>query len=220
MMTTFPRAPRLIKGGLVLVEPLDGTVKKVIALQYNPDALSRTLQLQGAGGEGGDQLEALRLKGPPIETLKLEAELDLTDQLEFPEQHPSALESGILPRLSVLETIAYPSTDELRATDLLARSGAIEVAPALAPLTLFVWSQHRIIPVRITEFTIVEEAFDARLNPIRAKVSLGMRVLSVNDLGFTSRGGSLYLAYQAAKERLAAAFVPSDLETLDIGGRL
>jgi hypothetical protein len=120
----------------------------------------------------------------------------------------------------VLETIVYPSSDELRATDLLARGGAIEVAPALAPLTLFVWSKHRIVPVRFTEFSIVEEAFDARLNPIRAKVSLGMRVLSVNDLGFSTRGGSLFLAYQATKERLAAKFAPADLETLGIGGLL
>jgi hypothetical protein len=41
-----------------------------------------------------------------------------------------------------------------------------------APLALFVWSQHRILPVRVTDFSITEEAFDPALNPIRAKVSL------------------------------------------------
>ena len=60
------------------------------------------------------------------------------------------------------------------------------------PLTLFVWSKNRIVPVRITDFSITEEAFDTVLNPIRAKISLGMRVLSVDDLGFQHKGGALF----------------------------
>ena len=48
---------------------------------------------------------------------------------------------------------------------------------------------------------ITEEAFDPQLNPLRAKVSLSMRVLSVNDLGFAAKGANLYLAYQALKEK-------------------
>ena len=70
-------------------------------------------------------------------------------------------------------------------------------------LTLFIWSKNRIIPVRLTDFSITEEAFDPNLNPIRAKVSLGMRVLSVNDVGFDAKAGSLYMIYQQQKERLA-----------------
>ena len=65
--------------------------------------------------------------------------------------------------------------------------GTLEIVPAEAPLTLFVWSKNRMLPVRITEFSITEEAFDPALNPIRAKVSLGLRVLSVNDLGFDAQ---------------------------------
>ena len=61
------------------------------------------------------------------------------------------------------------------------------------------------MPVRITDFSITEEAFDPPLNPIRAKVSLGMRVLTIDDLYFTDKGGSLYMAYQQQKESLAAA---------------
>ena len=40
----------------------------------------------------------------------------------------------------------------------------------------------------MTEFSITEEAFDTNLNPIRAKISLTMRVLSVNDLTYESTG--------------------------------
>ena len=61
------------------------------------------------------------------------------------------------------------------------------------------------LPVRITEFSITEEAFDPALNPIRAKVSLGMRVLSVDDLGFAHKGGNLFMAYLQNKEQLASA---------------
>ena len=67
--------------------------------------------------------------------------------------------------------------------------------PLEAPLTLFVWSKQRVVPVRVTELSITEEAFDVDLNPIRAKVSLGLRVLSVDDLGFDHRGGTLFMAY-------------------------
>jgi hypothetical protein len=87
-----------------------------------------------------------------------------------------------------------------------------------APLTLFVWSAQRILPVRLTDVGITEEAFDPALNPIRAKVSLGMRVLSVDDLGFAHRGGSLFMAYLTAKERLTSRAPVVSLSNLGIGG--
>ncbi len=201
-MSTFPNAPRILKGGLVLLDPTTAAVLRIIALQYNPDTLSRTLQMQAAGGEG-DRLEALRLKGPPTETIKLEAEIDATDQLEFPAEHRGATQLGIFPQLAALETIVYPGSAELELGNSLAGAGTLEIAPAEAPLTLFIWSKTRIVPVRITDFSITEEAFDPALNPIRAKVSLGMRVLSVNDLGFRHKGGSLFMSYLKNKELLA-----------------
>jgi len=99
-MTGFPNSPRLIKGGIVLIDPETSAVQRIITLQYNPDTLTRTLQVQGVGGEGGDRSEALRLKGPPVETLKLDAEIDATDQLEFPDQNKNAVEVGIHPQFN------------------------------------------------------------------------------------------------------------------------
>src|SRR5882724_1969129 len=176
-MTTFPSSPRLLKGGIALIDPESGAVLRIIALQYNPDTLSRTLQPQ-AVKEGGDRSEALRLTGPPVETIKLDEEIDATDQLEFPDQNPNSVQLGIHPQLAALETIVYPSSAQLLANNNLAQSGTLEIAPMLAPLTLFIWSKNRIVPVRVTDYNITEEAFDPSLNPIRAKVSLGMRVLS------------------------------------------
>ena len=204
MTTTFPRSPRLLKGGIVLLDASTGIVQRIISLQYNPDTLTRTFQVQGPG-EGSDRAEALRLTGPPQETYKLEAEIDAADQLEFPkqEQNKRVMQYGIYPQLAALETIVYPDSSQLIANNSLAASGTLEIVPVESPLTLFVWSKSRSLPVRITEFSITEEAFDPNLNPIRAKVSLGMRVLNVNDLGFDHRGGSLFMTYHQRLERLA-----------------
>ncbi|MFC7737928.1 hypothetical protein ACFQX4_19310 [Roseomonas sp. GCM10028921] len=203
-MSGFSGSPRLLRGGIVLLDPASSAVQRTIVLQYNPDTLTRSLQPKGAGGEGGDRSEALRLTGPPVETIKFDAEIDATDQLEHPEQNRLAAELGIHPMLAALEALVYPTAAKLHANNALARSGTLEIAPMEAPLSLFVWSRNRVVPVRVTDFSVTEEAFDPALNPIRAKVSLGLRVLSVDDLGFEHRGGGLYMAYQQQKEQLAA----------------
>ena len=207
-MTTFPNSPRILKAAIVLVDPGTGILPSplVITLQYNPDTLSRSLQIKSTG-EGGDHAEALRLKGPPVETIKLEAEIDATDQLEHPDQNATTLESGIFPHLAALETIAYPSSRQLAFNNRMAADGVLEIVPMETPLALFVWSKNRVLPVRLTDLSITEEAFDTRLNPIRAKVSLGLRVLSVDDLGFAHKGGNLFMNYLANKEQLAAKFI-------------
>ena len=217
-MSGFPGSPQIVKGGIVLIDAASGAVQRVITLQYNPDSLTRTLQVQGFSSDGGDRSEVLRLKGPPVETLKLEAEIDATDQLEFPEQHGSAVESGIFAQLAVLETMVYPSSAQLRGNDLLAQIGTLEIVPMETPLALFVWSRSRIVPVRVTEFSITEEAFDVALNPIRAKVSLGLRVLSVNDVPSGHKAASLFMNYLQQKERLAGSSAAQPLSALGISG--
>jgi hypothetical protein len=216
-MTTFPGAPRLLKGGLVHIDPGTGRVLRVVAFQYNPGSLTRSLQVRGTG-ENGDRSEALRLTGPPVETYQLEAEVDATDQLELPSENPTEVEHGVLPRLAALAAIAYPASDQLVANDRLAAAGTLEIVPVEAPLTLFVWSTKRVLPVRLTEVSMTEEGFDPELNPIRAKVSLTLRVLTVDDLGFEHRGGSLYLAHQQELERFAAQGSRSALGVLGLTG--
>lgn len=215
-MTTFPNSPRVLKAGLVLMDPDTSALQRIIALQYNPDTLSRSLQPQGVK-ESGDRAEAMRLTGPPVETIKLDAEIDATDQLEFPAQNPNAVQFGIHPQLAALETIVYPTSARLMSNNAMASAGMLEILPVISSLVLFVWSKHRIVPVRITDFSITEEAFDTALNPIRAKVSLGLRVLSVADIGFNNKGGSLFLAYQLQKEKLAAKSGAATLSRLGLG---
>jgi len=213
-MSEFPRAPRLVKGGLVVVDPDSAAIQRIIPMQYNPETVTRSFQVQAFGAEGADRSEAFRIKAPAVETIRVEAEIDATDQLEVVDG--TATQVGIHPQLAVLETLLYPTTAQLQANDALARSGTLEIVPMRAPLTLFIWSKERIVPVRISELSITEEAFDPSLNPTRAKVTLGMRVLSVHDLGFQAKGGGLFMAYLAAKETLATRQPPATLAQLGI----
>ncbi|TVP69182.1 MAG: hypothetical protein EA339_14975 [Rhodobacteraceae bacterium] len=210
-MTGYSRSPRVLKGGLVLMERDSGSVIRAIALQYNPEMLNRSVSMRGAG-EDGDRLEALRLSGPPVETINLEAVLDASDGLAA--GNATSGEIGVAGDIAALETILYPSADSLAAQDALAARGMIEVLPVVAPLVLFVWGAKRILPVRITDFSVVEEMFDPALNPIRARITLGMRALSVNDLPFASRGGSLSMVQHRLKETLSARGTTGGLAAL------
>jgi hypothetical protein len=217
-MSSFPGSPKLNKGGLVLVDAETASVLRIISLQYNSDSLTRTLQVQAAGGTANDRVEPVRFKGPAVETIKLEADIDATDQLEFPDQNATAIQFGIQPQLALLESLVQPTAAQLSSVDREASSGTLEIAPILAPLALFVWSKSRVVPVKVTEFSITEEAFDPSLNPVRAKVTLSLRVLSIDDLGFSSKAGSLFMAYLQSREQLAGKVQPSTFATLGIGG--
>jgi hypothetical protein len=204
-MTAFPGSPKILKAGIVLLEPPSFQPKQngIVVLQYNPDQLSRTLQIQAMSGESGDRSEVLRLKGAPVETFKLEAEIDAADYLEKPDENKLYTQFGIFPQLAALEALISPSSDQLSGMERILADGTVEIAPVEAPLALFVWSVQRVVPVRVTDFSITEEAFDTHLNPIRAKVSLGLRVLTISDFGFGHKGGQYFMAYLKNKETLA-----------------
>jgi hypothetical protein len=207
-LTTFSTSQRLLNGAIVGMDPASPTANAVIAFQYNPDTLTRSLTPQTMSGEGS-QSEALRLKGPPQETIKIEIEIDAADQID---PSPSAGSKGITPFLASLEMLLYPKSSQVIANDALLQAGTIEIIPPQAPLTLFVWGPKRVLPVRITDLSITEEAFDQNLNPVRAKVSLGMRVQNYQDLGLSSNGGALFMAHQVAKEAQAAINQPRSLQ--------
>lgn len=218
-MSAFPNSPRLVRGGIVTMDVDTSAVRSVIALQYNPDSLSRTLQIQSLpGGQDGVRVDALRLRGPAIETIKVEAELDATDQLEFPRNNPNAVQYGLHPQLAQLEMLVNPTVETLLADNNMANAGTLEIIPLEQPLTLFVWSKSRVVPVRLTEFSVTEEAFDPNLNPIRAKVSLGLRVLNVDDLGFEHPGSRIFMSYLSNKEQLASRVANVAISVLGLGG--
>ncbi|MDT0485868.1 MULTISPECIES: hypothetical protein [Streptomyces] len=220
-MTRYADIPKPIRSGLVVVNPDTGTPQRVIVLQFNPDTLERTVAPQSAGDSGdggsggtgsGDRNEALRLKGPAQESWKFTAEIDATDQFEI------AAPDGIYPQLATLEMLVQPTTEQLRAASRLSQKGTIEISPIEMPLTLFTWGSKRVMPVRLTELSVNESAFDVNLNPIRASLGIGMKILTVSDLPAGHRGADLYMAHLAQKERLAAAARGGSLGALGLGG--
>ena len=217
-ITTNPLTPRFLRGGIVTMDPDTAVIIGSIALQYNPETVTRSLQIQSVPGPSdGTRVDMLRLRGPAIETIKVEVQLDATDQLEFPNQNPLAVWYGLQPQISQLEMLVNPTVETLLADDAMASAGTLEIIPLEQPLTLFVWSAQRVVPVRLTEFNITEEFFDVNLNPIRAKINLGMRVLNVDDLGFDHPGGRMFLTYLNNKETMAGMVGSAALTTLGLG---
>jgi hypothetical protein len=193
-------SPLVMKGAILVLEPNTGVPLNTIQFQYNPESIQRSLQPQGVG-DLPDRSEVLRLKGPAIETIHCNVEIDGTDLLAA--QDPTTMSYGIAPQLSTLELLVYPASDVLIANEILSLVGTIEILPMSSNLTLFAWGQNRVAPVRLTGIEITEEQFDQQLNPIRAKVALSMRVLNVNDVGFLTPAGAMYMAYQIGKETIS-----------------
>lgn len=206
-MTTFPGSPKLIKGAIVGID-LFNPIPSVIVFQYNPATLTRTLKPQAAEGDGTSP-EVLRLHGAPQEDIQIEVAIDATDQLEKGEGS-----SGIYPQLSALEMLVYPKSALVIANTVLMAAGMLEVIPPEGPFTLFIWGVKRVLPVRITSFSINEEAYDVNLNPIRANVSLGLRVLNYGDFPVTHPGYYMFLAHQVVKEAMSVAGSVSNLSAV------
>jgi hypothetical protein len=194
--------PSLRSASLVILDHTSSTILDTIYFQFNPEKLTRTLRIQASGQEGGDRTEALRLRGAPVETIQLDAEFDVACRLSPTEQEASR-EVGIYPQLSALETLLYPTSQHIKETINQADQGVLEIVPPQAPVTLLVWGPQRVLPVRMESFSITEEAYDVTLNPIRAKVSMTLRVLNYDDLAPKSREANIFFAHHEEKERLS-----------------
>ena len=198
-MSNYPGSPRLLKGALIgfdLLNPL----ASVIVFQYNPQTLRRELEARMSDADGAPG-EVARLEGAPKETISVAVEFDATDGLETADGIATGF--GVYPQLSALEMLIYPKSLYVVAQTVLAALGTLEIAPPQAPLTLFVWGVKRVVPVQLSGFTIDEEAYDVNLNPIRASVTLNLRVLSYSDLRMTNPAYYLFLAHQVVKETMA-----------------
>lgn len=208
MTSAFPDSPRLVKGALAIYPGgRPGTQAQVVVFQYNPDVMRRTLadsappQERQAGAPV--RADAMRIRGPPKETINLSVVLDAADQLEQPAQNPTVKDKGLLPALFLLETLLYPTADQARENERLASQGEVQTRTPEMPAVLVVWGEHRAAPVRLTGLTINEEAFDHRLNPIRAKLELSMQVLTTEDVPDNRVEWRAFSAYMQQKQSLA-----------------
>jgi hypothetical protein len=198
-MTDFPRSPKILKGAIVGLD-IFNPLASVIVFQYNPDQLTRSLAPQYSDAAGA-RSEALRLGGPPRETISANVVVDVVDQLE--EGSGMAATLGLYPQLSALEMLVYPKSALVIANTVLLATGTIEIVPPTGPLTLFIYGWQRVVPVKLASLSITETMHDPNLNPVRAAVDLSMQVLTYNDLPLAHPGYWTFLAHQVVKETMA-----------------
>jgi hypothetical protein len=187
--------PRLLKGALITVG--EGSDASIIAFQYNPEKLSRSLTPQYTAGEKNNNAERIRFQGAPAETIDVEVIIDAIDQLANPRD---TSKNGIHPQLAALELLGAPTVEDIRNS---ADKTTIEILPWLVPTTVFVYGVNRIVPVRVESVKVTEELHDPDLNPIRANVSLSLRVITCSTTPQKSKAYESWMSYQQHKERLA-----------------
>ena len=241
MPTGYSRSPKLLKGALIeFSERFIGPIPNVIVFQYNPEMMTRTLEVwsQGGGGESSASNETSHTAQPydPPETFTLALELDAADALENPAAHPVAFISGVADRIAAMEMLLYPQGDSLLGGLMGSISGSLGGASASSalgagtgvqpasrgtvPVLLFVWGPGRIVPVRLTTFSVEEQAYSPLLYPIRAKVNIGLKILTPKDFPTCNRKLSEDLAITAfkftrkQKEVLAAANLANSVESI------
>lgn len=246
MSTGYSRSPRLLKGALVeFSERFLGPIPNVIVFQYNPETLSRQLTVWQPPGTDTEQQSGAAATpsraqpADPPESITLELMLDAADALEKPESHPVAFISGVADRLAALEMLLYPQGESLLGGLLGSLSGSLSaggvsvggsgavaatpIPPARVPVVLFVWGPGRVVPVRLETFSVEEQAYSPLLYPIRAKVSVKLKLLTENDFPETddrkrtlpeSIAVGAYKFTRKQKEILAAANLANTVESI------
>jgi len=229
-------------------------IPNIIVFQYNPETMTRTLTpwtpltRQRTYDEQGAatltdltdaQTNQLRQPFDPTESFNLTLELDAADALEEPSSHPIATIAGVADRISAMEMLCYPpgpgaiggllnvsvNVSLGGGGPLLSVGSAADVVPRRdVPIVLFFWGPGRIVPVRIVTFSVEEQQYSPLLYPIRAKVTIGLKVLDENHLlniaGDTSQSAIVEIAKacykftQAQKEALATANLANSVESI------
>lgn len=229
----YSRSPKLVKGALVeLSEPFLGPVPNIIVFQYNPEKMTRTLTPwspgAGSGGaesgeQGGCNEESTAQPFDPGESFSLTLELDATDALEEPGKHPVAVKHGVADRIAALEMLLYPMSETLLGKDFGSLGGTVnikKITRGSVPIVLFVWGRDRMLPVRLTSFSVEEQAYSPKLHPIRAKVTVGLQVLAAKCFNKKELSTSEKLAKKAydksrkKKEKLARANLANSVESV------
>ncbi len=243
MTNGYSRSPRLIKGALIQFSaPMLIPIPNIIIFQYNPESLSRTLTPWGPPekDEKGNIVDpkveaALAQPFDPQESFTLTLELDAADALEAPESHPIAVISGVADRIAAMEMLLYPPGDSalggllnvsvsvsIGAGGISASADVLAEAKAqrkTVPIVLFFWGPGRIVPVRLTSFSVDEQQFSPILYPIRAKVTIGLKILDAlafgDDKSVSAKiARAAYTFTRAQKEALAMANIANTVESI------
>ena len=238
MMDANRMAPWLLKGAIVQFTPAAIIpIPTIVLFQYNPESISRTLQpfedTDPNAEKDKNKIRALKAVGglvqpiDPTETISMSIYLDASDPLG--DNWPLAIAFGVQDRLSALEELMYPAANSVLGALVSSIAGAISGSGTKTidtsaniqnvPLTLFIWGPGRIVPVRMTAFSVEEQQWTQLLYVSRAKVNISMRVLTDSEItnsGMTGLPADIasfcYKFTKGQKEVLALASLASDVE--------
>jgi hypothetical protein len=239
------RTPKLLKGAIVQFTKMPIVpIPNIIVFQYNPESLQRSMspyeprrEEAAAKGPPSAQPTAEHVQPyDPTETFTLSLLLDASDALEHPESHPVAFATGVADRIAALEMLMYPAGDSLMgkllgsvnvsvsigAGGISASASMVKTVPRReVPVILFVWGPGRILPVRLTTFNVEEQQYNQWLYPHRARVTIGMKVLSKESIDKDTAGDTAkdlakfcYDFTRGQKEALALANVANTVESI------
>ena len=233
MANGYSRSPKLLKGALIQFSaPLLIPIPNIIIFQYNPESMSRSFTpwappAKDDQGKVDPKIEAsLAQPYDPQEAFSLTLELDAADALEEPDSHPIAVVAGVADRIAAMEMLLYPPGDSTLGNLLSGALGLAGSSPTVVaaerksvPVVLFFWGPGRIVPVRITSFAVEEQAFSPILYPIRAKVSIGLKILDAatfedDDSAVAKIAKACYTFTRAQKEALALANLANSVESI------
>lgn len=220
--TGFSRSPKVQKGALVqLVEDIVGVLPNMIPFQYNPQTLKRSLEPwnpMDVSENNRGQLAPTAQPYDPKEKISLEIELDASDQLE--DADPVAGAVGVADRIAAIEKLLLPTQGLV--ADLLASAASLlgaatPAARPTVPIVLFVWGPGRMLPVRVTSYSIEEQLFLPSLHPIQARVSLELEVLTPDVFKCsesipTSLAIAAYRVFRTQQDALALAHAARNID--------
>jgi len=210
----------MLRGALVEYgTDLIGPIPNVVIFQFNPESLSRALQVPPRP-TGATQRETTQAGEKTFEKITFKAHFSAANLLD--EDKVLGRIFGIGPQLAALEKMVLPSSKIAgligAAIDAIAGAVAPPSPPAQPiprekyPRILFIWGPTRILPVTIDSMTIAEQEYDFLLNPLRAEVDITLSVIAVDQCSddLLAKGALEYSTI--AKEAMAIANLANTAE--------
>ncbi len=167
-----------------------GPLPNVVIFQFNPETLTRVLQVPPRPAGAGAR-ETTQAGEPPVERLTVRAEFDAAELKNS--ENVLALALGVGPQLAALEQMVRPSgpigaligaaIDAIGSALGLGGGASAPEQPVPRekyPRILFIWGLTRVLPVMIESMTITELQYDTLLNPTHAEVSIGLAVITID----------------------------------------
>lgn len=158
--------------------------RRLIPFRFNPEGLSRTVNVQGGQKAPGVETGRGAAPAPPAEAsadggaATVKESFTIHIRLDFADRDPGLTtldeQYGIAPEIAAIEDLMYPAP-----SDADASSDGTEAVRAASPrpTVLLVWGRRNVVPVRITSLKIDESVYNTALNPVRADIEAALEVL-------------------------------------------